>query len=80
MAVNDCYVSGSALAAGDLRSPLSLPQGLAGFWATKSHLFFTGAKAVKPPTRGRGRLNQQSGALSPEFAYACGSPLNEHAQ
>jgi hypothetical protein len=40
--------------------PLSLPEGPAGFCTTKSHLFFAGAKAVKPPTPGtpgRGRLH-----------------------
>jgi hypothetical protein len=39
--------------------PLSLPQGPAGFCTIESHLFYAGAKAVEPPTRGRGRLEQQ---------------------
>ena len=41
-------------------SPLSLPRGLAGFCTNKNEPAFSGAKAVKPPPQGRGRLNQQS--------------------
>ena len=35
--------------------PLSLPQGPAGICITENRLLCTGAKAVKPPTQGRGR-------------------------
>jgi hypothetical protein len=43
-----------------IQSPLSLPQGPAGFCTTENPLYLAGAKAVKPPTRGRGRLNQHA--------------------
>jgi|688.fasta_scaffold1603205_2 hypothetical protein len=39
--------------------PLSLPLGLAGFCTNNNEPAFSGAKAVKPPTQGRGRLNQR---------------------
>ena len=37
-------------------SPLSLPQGPAGFCTTDDDRPNAGAEAVKPPTQGRGRL------------------------
>jgi hypothetical protein len=49
---------------GDL-IPLSPPQRPAGLCTTERHLFFAGAKAVKPPTRGLGRLNQQPATTIP---------------
>lgn len=39
------------------QSPLSLPQGLAGFCTTE--LIFAGAEVIEPPTQGRERLVQQ---------------------
>ena len=53
-----------------ISSPLSLPQGPAGFCTTETHLFFAGAKAVKPPTRGRGRLIQQAASAQGPLAGA----------
>ena len=50
--------------------PLSSLRGLRTFALMKVICFFDGAKAVKPPTRGRGRLNQHGARKSGLHGFA----------